>query len=597
MRRKKNKLKKAQLQIIVSLIPIMATLLILVGNSYAIFTYLHRSENDNVIQAGTLNIEVADNGSVSIINSYPISDTVGLTSGGYQFRITNTGTLPTRYTVRLEKTAGEIASSDIRYSINNEEVYTLGTDGVLTIDKELLNAGSTNNYLLKLWIKEDASNDVLGKEFHAKLIVESLDAGVYADNSQAAYPKLDDNMIPIIYNTETKEWIKADLTQKWYDYNNRMWANVAIVTNQSTTKITLTNPYASDKNCTGSNNYCSRNDYLNAATGTVIPMDDIVAMFVWLPRYNYTLYNANQATKIVINFENLLANNYSKALGNCGNPGSKTSGCAYTHPAFTMGVTELTGLWVAKFETGMASINTIDETKTNNIFIKPNLYSLTNQQVSHQFQTASNLTSLYSLKLITHMMKDSEWGAVTYFANSQYGRYNDEGCIASGCEVWINNVSKNNQSLTGCSSTVSANATAITSIDSSYCNTAGSTDYINGSNASTTGNIYGIYDMAGGSAEYTMATNDSLPWANNKYYNLYTSLDPSTACNDEACYGYALNETAGWHNDYHSFIINNNFWLIRGGTYSDATAAGLFSYGYTSGSANDHATFRVIITK
>jgi hypothetical protein len=40
----------------------------------------------------------------------------------------------------------------------------------------------------------------------------------------------------------------------------------------------------------------------------------------------------------------------------------------------------------------------------------------------------------------THMMKNMEWGAVAYLTSSIYGRYtNATTCIASGCEVWINN--------------------------------------------------------------------------------------------------------------------------------------------------------------
>lgn len=596
-KKKSHKIKKAKLQILMSLIPIIATLLILIGNSYAVFTYLHKSENNNIIKAGTLNLEVTDNGIISITNSYPVSDSVGLSLEGYEFSISNTGTLPTRYLVKLEKTSGQLPSNNLRYSINNGEVYTLNNDGVLVIDEELLKVSGTNNYILKLWIAEDASNDVLGEEFHGKLVIESLDAGVYADNSGAAYPKLDTNMIPIIYDNNAKEWVKVDLTQKWYDYNNKMWANVAIVNSLSTHNTILKNLYAEDKDCTGDNNYCKVSDYLQADAGTVIPMDDIVAMFVWIPRYNYTLYNSEQATKIEVNFEDVLMTNYNKKLGDCESHSTKTIGCAYTHPAFTLGTTELTGIWVGKFETGTNTINTNDEEKTSAVFIKPNLYSLTNQQITNQFKTAKALSSLYNLKLDTHMMKDSEWGAVAYLTNSQYGRYDNTGnCLDSGCEVWINNVYKNNNSLTGCSSTISKDTAATLATADDYCNTDNSTDYINGINAATTGNIYGIYDMSGGSYEYTMASSNNITWADTKYYNAYTSLNPTTACHNELCYGYALSETAGWNNDNHDFITTNK-WSTRGGSYNEMAAAGIFNYNFLTGAANSKASFRVIVTK
>ena len=73
-----------------------------------------------------------------------------------------------------------------------------------------------------------------------------------------------------------------------------------------------------------------------------------------------------------------------------------------------------------------------------------------------------------------------------------------------------------------------------------------------GIGASTTGNIYGIYDMSGGSHEYVMGISSktigssgfsSLP--DEKYYNNYTSSSYT---------GHALTETSGWYNDYLSFV-------------------------------------------
>lgn len=597
MPRKKKNLKKltkeAKIKVLIGIIPIIATLLILIGNTYAVFTYLNKS-NKNIIKSGTLNLEVSDQGIVSIINSYPMSDLEGLSLEGYKFKITNTGSLPTRYIVTLEKTTGELATSNLRYSINNGEVYNLDNSGILKIDQELLRVESSNNYNLKLWISEDASNDILGQEFRAKLKVEALDAGLYVDNSGAAYPKLDEQMIPITFDENAQVWVKMDLTQKWYDYDNRIWANVAVVKDLSTDNTKLKNLYTNDQNCTGNNNYCTVNDYLKAEIGTVIPTDDIGAMFVWIPRYYYTLFNNGQASKINIGFENILDSQYTKKIGDCGNNSSKTIGCDYTHPAFTIGKNEITGIWVGKFETGTNNINNIDEAKTS-ILIKPNVYSLTNQQIAHQFTTAKALSNLYHLKLNSYMMKDSEWGAAAYLTYSQYGLYEStDDCIETGCDVWINNVYHNNNSITGCSSIVNKDSNSV--LVDFDCNTETTADYIKGKRASTTGNIYGIYDMSGGSNEYTMASTNEINWANKRLYNFYTSYDPLTACNNEACYGYALSETAGWNENTHSFITGSN-WIIRGGAYNDKISAGIFNYNYLSGHANNKTSFRIVLSK
>ena len=53
------------------------------------------------------------------------------------------------------------------------------------------------------------------------------------------HPELIDGMIQITY--QNNNWVKADKTNKddkyqWYDYNNQIWANVALVKAETRTK-------------------------------------------------------------------------------------------------------------------------------------------------------------------------------------------------------------------------------------------------------------------------------------------------------------------------------------------------------------------------
>ena len=71
-------------------------------------------------------------------------------------------------------------------------------------------------------------------------------------------------MIPVTYNGSS--WEKADATSNdWYNYSEGIWANAVTVTSSS------------------------RSNYLSAAVGTEINMDDIETMWVWIPRYSYTI--------------------------------------------------------------------------------------------------------------------------------------------------------------------------------------------------------------------------------------------------------------------------------------------------------------------
>ena len=166
-------------------------------------------------------------------------------------------------------------------------------------------------------------------------------------------PILASNMISVYYDETVKTWKKADLanpnnTYKWYDYNNGMWANAVTVTSSS------------------------RSKYLNASIGTVISMNDITTMWVWIPRFNA-----------------VTPSNY--------NGGTKTSPGAidvtFVKPnetaidAFTFGDKELSGFWYGKFEIGgtLASSCTNETCNVSNIVVKPNVTSLRSQTVSSFF--------------------------------------------------------------------------------------------------------------------------------------------------------------------------------------------------------------------
>ena len=197
----------------------------------------------------------------------------------------------------------------------------------------------------------------------------------------------------------------------------------------------------------------------------------------------------------------------------------------------------------------------------------------------------------------SHMMKNMEWGAVAYLLSSIYGRYtNASTCIESGCEVWINN---NENYTTGCAgSSVS---------EASTCN---AWNTATGVNASTTGNIYGIYDMSGGAYEYVMGNyNDtissagfsSMPEA--KYYDKYTGTD---SYSDFTKYhlGDATKETVktkssgsnAWYGDFSASVYSSSPWVFRGGGCYNSTRAGVLFFSYGDGDSYSNNSFRVVFS-
>ena len=370
---------------------------------------------------------------------------------------------------------------------------------------------------------------------------------VYKDTVlNGADPELKDNLVAVVIDTNGTVK-KADIYSEWYNYTNKTWANAVLLNGNDTYKV-----------------------------GDTIIEDAIKAYYVWIPRYKYQIFydGVNDTTKQLINIE---FENKNTTKSN-----STTKDGWLTHPAFTFGDTELNGIWVGKFElTG----------DTTNPTIKPNVKSLINENVSTLFLTTQKLSSNSS------MLKNSEWGAITYLTTSIYGQ--------GLSEVRINN---SNTFITGCAST-KENGSAYNGCQNKYNTQIGVL-------ASTTGNISGIYDMSGGASEYVMGVmedslNSNIPssggssqynsgftgknlgdntttagvtFPESKYYDIYKY---GAVSSDYTKYhlGDATTEVKGWNSDYLSIVSSGGPWFIRGGFYGGGTSAGVFAFFYHYGRA------------
>ena len=411
---------------------------------------------------------------------------------------------------------------------------------------------------------------------------------VYVDGTGASVPELAKGMVPIYYDGITMK--VADTSSKWYNYADHEWAN-AVLVNVSDSDIK--NKYFNDDM-----------SLRNEVKGHTVDMNEVLQMYVWIPRYRYQLWNAENGSSdpqaINIVFED---KGDTKSVGT-------DNGEWLTHPAFTFGSEELNGIWVGKFE---------NSGSTSNITIKPNMASLANLNVSTMFNASravesSSLLGLTANQVDSHMMKDTEWGAVAYLYSSIYGTYNaDKSCISRGCEVWINNVSSDGTytgtKYTGCA----AQGVSTGAITGTACESGRGWDGA-GVNASTTGNMYGIYDMSGGNWEYTMSVmlqSDGTPqiqssgfstMPESKYYNTYP-YGTSELEHSRGTIGTATKETlktfgsdsGGWNRDFSRLVFSSYAWARRGGIAFITTGAGVFAFASDPGGAVAGIGFRLVL--
>ena len=438
------------------------------------------------------------------------------------------------------------------------------------------------SYTFYIWVDSSYSNA-------SALAGLTIDLELWMEVKYEQYnvrPVVNEGLIPVVFDTTSGTVVKTiDKNDgNWYNYDKQKWANAVLVTEES------------------------RSNYLNTS-GVTVSEDDILAYYVWIPRYKYKIWSTEGSStgneqKINIIFE---GKNTPKSV-------ATQAGEYHTHPAFTFGTTELDGIWVGKFETGGTATAPL---------IKPDISSLRTQTVSADFTTAQIFgTSTYGMtsNVDAHMMKNSEWGAVAYLSHSRYG---------ANREIYINNSSKYYTGRSG------GNVPGSTPINGTYTNQTSTTQYNSygfytwdgyllkyntnkksttrdlNKVASTTGNITGVYDMSGGAWEYVMgyyspagstwgATSSSnhagfSSQPNSKYYDDYTAFNSLTACNGGICYGHGLSEVRGWYGDYANFVYANNPWFVRGGQYNDDSHAGTFDFADHHGGAGTVAARSVLV--
>lgn len=622
------------------------------------------SNNNNSLTVADFHVDlITDITNVNMSSMYPMSDSEGLANDKVTFAIKNNGDVLANYKVSLidKDIVSTLPNSDVRYQLkrkigNNQqetfEISNLDLNGL--IDSGSIDVGVTITYELVMW--QDYNSTANGATFSKSILVEGMQSA-NLDTSGANFPELLENMIPVYYEATSDTvgvWKKADSTNrdstyKWFDYNSQMWANAVTV------KETGTN---------------TREYYLGASNGTEISMDDITSMWVWIPRYKYVIFNGNNETSneqminvifehgkdktgtvtCVDNIQSSANSTSSEICTDTINGSIVNHKSTYTHPAFTFASEELTGFWIGKFEmsTDDSTCNeTPSDTNCNkqglNILVKPNVSSLRYENVStmfanirrmeiygniHGFSQSKNTTTWLnssnnltgeiandSNNFDTHMIKNMEWGAVSYLSESKYGKYGNSLYTGAYKEVYINN---NNSSKTGYSggSFDSNGSNSNTYLYNNLTNQGNGKGYL-GAGASTTGNVYGAYDMNGGSFEYVMLnmvntsgkfySSDSQIWTesiypNSNYYDIYSFTNNNNILTSKL--GDAIKEvntnsssTVGkWYGDYNVFTKNDKPWIYRGGYYSNGSTAGIFYSSSATGVYRNLDSSRPVLT-
>ena len=381
---------------------------------------------------------------------------------------------------------------------------------------------------------EDNGNVTVGDKNDNPPSTTGKTDGSFDEGEGVNTPKLSSNMQLVVYNNG--EWIE-DTTKSAYKYEAQ----------------------------SGTTENGGTSEWANAR----VTINGVESYFVWIPRYAYKIDSNNEIIDIkFIKDTGTMAADGVTECKYANDPTLDTNTDYIIHPAFTTDIEnggwteQLPGLWIGKYETSQSDAGTTkNEIGSSGIIqIKPNVTSWRSMTIGEMYEKAK----AYSTELKSHMLKNSEWGAVAYLTHSKYGR--------NGTEVTINN---NSNYLTG---------NAGNSIDATKDTVTNAYNTEKGVLASSTGNVYGIYDLSGGAYEYvasyysesTNLSNGSqlVNETNREYVTAYDGTDVDT----DHKIGDATKETEGWNGDTANFVSSFLPFFLRGGDYVSSSNAGVFFF-------------------
>ena len=391
------------------------------------------------------------------------------------------------------------------------------------------------------------------------------------------------NMTPIKYDNRTLRFEQVNENDdSWYDYSSKQWAN-AIDENQS--------------------------------------------YFVWIPRFAYKItYYADRTLSKKIGYSDargILKINEDGSLTRVAknNQGVKSVGNHYIlHPAFMNDASNgyinggwdnnLDGIWVAKYETSMEVNGKYMETSNMQIgdvlvsdivkaVSKPGVGSWRNITIGKCYYNALN----YNREKESHLMKNSEWGAVAYLSYSKYGTESGLTSLNSSSEYITGDHKNPNESLLYRKQESSnTNATGIFDlvggaweyvagfIDNGYYRApinAGTQPGFLFENTYSTKykTVYSNADIDNGNGNYS---------SNNANANYYTNMQRrGDAIYETSTIGHG---TSSWNTNTSLFMQGDVPFTLRGGDFSSGASAGIFSFNCSAGQSNASDSYRIVLT-
>ena len=182
-----------------AIVAVAIAICLMAMQSYALWIADFAQEGENLVSVGCFDVEMEEvNKPISLKNTYPVSDSKGLTQTPYTIKLSNTKcTTDAKYVITLNTlTTNTMDNSKIKFAIStgtptngtnlgdyakvssniNVETGNLPVENLdqsIIIQTGTLKQGASVTYNIYLWIDESAGNEVQGQKFEASINVVS----------------------------------------------------------------------------------------------------------------------------------------------------------------------------------------------------------------------------------------------------------------------------------------------------------------------------------------------------------------------------------------------------------------------------------------
>ena len=196
---KKMLYKDIKLQTWILIVSICLVILVVIGSSYAAFVWNDTGSNQSVSSGNyTIEIENTSGTTITLANAYPMSDTEGKATTPYKFTIRNSSNIDVEFSLKLvDDGTSTINKEYLKVNLtggNNIDVAVLKGLPDNELDAGILEANSSKNYELRLWISNSAPNSTIGGQYSGKLTLDTKQI----EQTGATYVKGDVNMNGIV---------------------------------------------------------------------------------------------------------------------------------------------------------------------------------------------------------------------------------------------------------------------------------------------------------------------------------------------------------------------------------------------------------------